>query len=216
MITCSRSTLPGILLIAGVIAALLPGDARAQRSVDQNVLQSRAQPDIRIRVAPYLVYLGRADFKVRDVAEGEAHVFAESEGGKLRRVLLVDFEHFHPANDQTFEYPRLTMVKLGGEEYLHQTWALADLEWFHMPEMRELFAGLHLTAEPSWVMDRYVRAVDAAKKHEIIIVYLEAKSVSAPAVHFGRGDDTAPPPTLPAAIEQEVVARASKAFRVEQ
>ena len=64
-------------------------------------------------------------------------------------------------------------------------------------------------------MDRYVRAVDPAKKHEIIIFYMEAKSLSATAIRFGGGDGTAPTPTLPAELEREVVARASKAFQVE-
>lgn len=201
---------------AVLCVTLLTAAASAQqRSVQNNVLRSTELPDIRIHVAPELTYLGRFNFKVRDVAEGEAHVFGESKDGRLHRVLLVDFEHFYPSNDHTFDYPRLTMARLGKEEYLHQTWALANVEWFQVPEMRSFLEAHHRTAEPGWVMDRYVRAVDSAKKHEIIIFYLEAKSVSAAGVRFGGGDEMAPPPTLPAELEQQVIARARKAFQVQ-
>jgi hypothetical protein len=116
----------GSVRASGIIIGfvmLIVSAASAQRTVEKKLLRASNLPAIRIRVSPEFSYIGSFNFKVGDVGSGEAYLYRESQQSNLQRVVLIDFEHFFPQNDHTYEYPRLDMVRLGDEEYLHQTWA---------------------------------------------------------------------------------------------
>ena len=197
----------------------MPGPAVAQtatagRSV-HHLLESPALPRVEVRVAGDLAYLGVVRYEVGSGAGVEAFVFADTAGGKLRRAFIAHFEGYPPASDRTFAYPRLEMTRLGADEYLHQTWAIRQFGLFEIPAVKEFLRERRLAAEPSWVVDRYVRVVDAARRNEVIFFYLESASMHDPAMAYG-GAPVAPPPppTPPPAVLAEVRERAARAFQV--
>ena len=114
-------------------------------------------------------------------AKVEQFIFGQVKQGKLGKTMIVHFEHFLPTNDLTFIYPRLHMATLGKHEFLNQTWAIKDYGLFKRDKVKEFLAKNGLQAEPDWLVNRYVRAVDENKKHELIFFYMEpASSVSIP------------------------------------
>src|SRR5579864_5581868 len=195
--------------------ALLAQPAAAQRAVEQHVLRSSALPQLTVQVSPNLTYLGRLDYDVQDVAQAEEYVFAATANGTLQRVFVAHFEHFRPTNNHFFEYPHLRMARLGQHEYLHQTWAIREFSLFTVPAMQEFLQARHLRAEASWLVDRYVRVVDEARKHEVIFFYLEAASINPSEIHYGGAPaEPPPPPAPPPAVEQGLLGRATAVFQV--
>jgi hypothetical protein len=150
------------------------------RRVEQ-VVRSSTLPKVTVRVEPALPYLGRVEFDVNGRARVEQFFFAEVTDGTLGRTLVVHFEHFLPSNEFTFEYPTLRMITIGKRDYLHQTWAMPGLGLLQRPAVSELLATRGIRVEPDWFLNRYARVVDAAKKHELLIFYLEpARSAAVP------------------------------------
>jgi hypothetical protein len=196
--------------------ALLQQPTTDQRTV-QHVLHSAAMPSLTVTVSSDLTYLGRLNYDVQDVGQAEEYIFADTADGKLQRAFIAHFEHFLPGNEHVFNYPRLRMAMLGQHEYLHQTWAIREFDLFEIPAMKEFLRSRNLRAEASWLVDRYVRAVDEKRKNEVIFFYLEAASANPSDIHYGGApSEPPPPPAPPPAVEREFLRRASAAFQVSE
>ncbi|HJQ39916.1 MAG TPA: hypothetical protein VKB93_22465 [Thermoanaerobaculia bacterium] len=156
------------------------------RSVEQ-VVRSTAEPRLEIRIDPTLGYLGHIHRQAMGgKAEFDQYIFSETHGNQLGRTFIVHFEHALPGVDFSFDYPRLEMVKLGRNEYLHQTWPLENWSLFESDDMQRLLGSRALTAPSRWLVSRYVRAVGRAKRAEIILFYLEpAGELPAPISDLG-------------------------------
>ena len=209
-----RQTALVLVLVVDVPEAAVGQGTRPARTVDHR-LRSSALPAIEVRVAPDLAYLGSVRYEVASGAHVEAFVFADTVTGRLQRAFIAHFEGYPPAVGGTFRYPRLEMTRLGKHEYLHQTWALAQFSLFEVPAMRAFLRARGLSAEPRWLVDRYVRVVDTAAHHEVIFFYLEAAALHEPEIVYG-GLPVAPPPppAPPAAVMAAVRNRARAAFHV--
>ncbi len=107
---------------------------------------------------------------------------SEVSNGKLGRTVVVHFEHFLPTNDLTFNYPTFRMARLGQHQYLHQTWPMGDFEMFGLEPVKTMLAARGIEAERGWLVNRYARVVDEARKHEILLFYLEPASSSPVAI----------------------------------
>jgi len=201
--------------LAFILLSLGLSFAPTQRSVSGQVVTSTSLPEVTITVSPDLRYVGDLSYKVGDVADADEQVYGAATNGNLVRAFVAHFEHFLPTNDRVFEYPRLTMVSLAGHEYLHQTWAIRQFDFFTEPAMLAFLRQHGLKAEQSWLVDRYVRAVDPQKKNEIILFYLEAASINPTDIHYGGAPVEPPPPPTPAGSAGEAfVRRARAAFQV--
>lgn len=163
--------------LAGTLILLGSSGSQPQRTVEQRV-HSAANPALTVRVDPSLPYLGRVELDVRGVAVAEQFYFAKIAGGKLGPTVVVHFEHFLPDNDRTFGYPTFRMTTLGSHEYLHQQWPAAEFEMFGLEPVKQMLASRGVTAEASWLINRYARVVDEAGKHELLLFYLEPGSAS--------------------------------------
>lgn len=171
------------------LSILLTATAHAaQRSVEQ-VVRSSELPKIEVAIDPSLRYLGSyTQSAMGGKAEFEQYVFADARQGTLGRVLIVHFEHVVPGVDFEFDYPRLEMVRLGRHEYLHQSWPIEKWALFDSPAMKKMLGEHGLVAPATWLVDRYVRAVDPERRAEIILFYLEpATTLPAPVDQLGLG-----------------------------
>jgi hypothetical protein len=199
------------LVTAFALSCTLGSPLHAQRHVTQ-AIRSDTLPRITVEVAPGLTYLGQVGLDVGGRARAEQHLFGEVRAGRLRRAVIVHFEHFLPDNTHVFEYPRLRMTRLGRHEYLHQTWPLPDWELFRRPEMTTFLAQRGVTAGTAWIVSRYVRVVSDDRKHEFILFYLEdGEALGVPIAELR------PEGRLRhrwAEIEHGLVNRAAQAFRV--
>jgi hypothetical protein len=96
-------------------------------------------------------------------------------------------------------------------------WAIREFSLFTVPAMQAFLLARHLQAEASWLVDRYVRVVDQARKHEVIFFYLEAASTKPPGIHYGGApSEPPPPPSPPSGVERELLRRAGAAFQVSE
>ena len=87
-----RRSFPGLgaalaclLAITGCGVAKHTAPSDGVRHVIGNVLISPGRPPLAIRVDPAFSYLGGHPIRIRDVAEGERHVFVDAEDGKPKR-----------------------------------------------------------------------------------------------------------------------------------
>lgn len=205
--TFAMRILPLVLILQIGAVSLLAGQRRVEQTIRSDTL-----PRVSVTVDPTLGYLGRLDLDVGGRARAEQHLFGEIIEGRLGRALIVHFEHFLPANDHTFDYPRLRMTRLGTHEYLHQTWPLPDWDLFRLPEMRRFLEQRGIAAGTDWIVSRYVRVVSDDRKHEFIIFYLEpGRGLPMPVADLrpeGRARDQWP------GIERGLIERAEAAFEV--
>jgi hypothetical protein len=200
------------LLMVATLAAQVLG---ATRTVDHQTVRSTALPALTVTVSADLPFVGELAYSVRDVAAADEFIFAQSHNGKLERLFIAHFEHFLDSNADVFRYPRLEMAQLGGHEYLHQTWAIKQFDLFTDADMAAFLRSHRLTAEPSWLVDRYVRVVDEVSKHEMIFFYLEAASLNSGDIHYGGAPaEPPPPPKPPAAVTARLLEHAAHAFHV--
>jgi hypothetical protein len=156
-------------------ALLVLAQSPTDRTFNQTI-ESASLPKISISVSPKLSFLGSGKFDVRGIAAAEQFVFAEADRGVAKRVFIAHFEHWLPTNTNIFDYPKLRQAKVGSHEYLHQIWYIEKPQLLHSGLVSSLLKQRGLSAEDNWMMNRYVRAVDEAKRHEIILFYLEPAS----------------------------------------
>jgi hypothetical protein len=177
------------------------------------MVSSEQLPNIQIEVDTALTYIGNVSFDVDTIARAEEYIFSEIHNGKMGRTLIVHFEVFHPDNDLKFNYPRFRMKKLGNHEYLHQIFYVPNFELFQTNELVNLFKDRALLYEADWMMNRYVRAVDLAKKNELILFYLEPASSFSIQIR-DEADKSDPRETVLMPWQKELSERALKSFNV--
>ncbi len=185
-----------------------------RRYVEENVLVSTYLPPIRIRVDDRLEYVGNVDFDLYGLAQADLYLFAEAPGGRLRRLLWVQFEGFHEDNDRTYNYPVTNLVTLGAHEYIHdiglgEAAAMAAQrpggEW---ERILALLGEKDLAAKGEVVIQRFVRMVDGARRDELMLMYgEELGETGLAAADFST-------PEQEAALQEKLADRARAAFTV--
>ncbi len=198
--------LPLFLLLAFTV------NAAPVRTVEQ-IVRSTADPRIEIRIDPAFAYIGHIHRQAMGgKAEFDQYLFSETRGNQLGRTFIVHFEHVLPGVDFAFDYPRFDMVRLGRNEYLHQTWPLENWPLFQNDDMKRLLESRALTAPSRWLVNRYVRAVDKQRRAEIILFYVEpAGELPAPIADLGLGGTQR---ALWEPIARALAARATTVFTI--
>jgi hypothetical protein len=160
-----------------------------------------------------LSYIGHVRGSAMDGrAEYERYIFSELKDGQLGRTFIVHFEHVVPGIEFSFDYPRHTMVKLGRNEYLQQSWPVEDWPLFQSDSMTKLLRKHAVTAPSRWLVNRYVRAIGTDKRAEIILFYLEpAIELPAPVADLALGGSRR---DLWGRIEEGLARRANAVFKI--
>ena len=173
-----------ILIAAGCIGAGLacaraeprPESRSVERYFRDGVLVSTCLPVLRLRPDITFRYLGSNPFRIRELAAGERHVFADLDGRRVRRLRLLPFEGYLDGVDGAYHYRRTNPVTLDGEAYNQNVYLLSskgDLA----PEgiaTRAFLERQGLEWPDEQMMSRFVRTVDAARRHELIVFYNES------------------------------------------
>lgn len=169
------------------------------RYVDDNVIVSSQLPDIRIRVDDAFAYVGRFPFDIRDVATGERLVFVDALDGAVRRLFVAQFEHFLPDNDEWYRYRFDDAMTLGNHRFRQNTYAYSnDAAAREDPQGEGVLMATFLEEkgyrlEDELMMSRFVTVAGEAKKHELILFYIENVSTSGyelSAFYDDSGNDT--------------------------
>lgn len=207
---------PACLLLTTACAqpAPRPLGSPSPRSFRDGVLVSTCRPVLRVRPGAGFRYLGSHPFRIRDVAGGERHVFADIDGSRVRRLLLLQFEGFLDGVDDTYNYRITNPVVLGGETY-NQNVYLFSSRGDLAPEgvATKAFLERHGLVWPDeQMMSRFVRVVDAARRHELIIFYDENVADAGHTLAEIADDGGIRPAFAP--IAESLTARSLRAFTV--
>ncbi len=160
------------------------GGVRAARTFDakKRELISTALPAVRIKFGKDFKYIGGQSFILYDVANAEQHFFVDADKeGRIRRLYWVQFEGYLPGNNHTYNYKSDKTANLGGYEFiadsLARTVEAAKAE--QRPDSDGARARAFLEnkgyrmASNELLWQRLVHMVDAGKRNELMIIYLE-------------------------------------------
>jgi hypothetical protein len=178
-----------IFLFALMLAALTNSLAHAQnagksaaRSVKNQVLSSDNLPPLRIKFKKDFKFVGSQSFVLYERAQVEQFFFVEAdERGQIKRMYMAQFEGSLPNAGATYNYPATQTVTLGKEIYVVNAEVISNvsLALKQNPQSDVARAASFLESKGIRVgeeitFQRFVRVVDQAKQHEIILLYVEA------------------------------------------
>lgn len=150
-----------------------------RRSVTGSTFISTALPPLKLQVSPTFRYLGKNAFELKGVAWVERHHFVEEYAGSIQRLIILQFEGFLEGMPYTYNYPLTNPVMLGGSTYNENTYyfsvsaSIAADPGAETAHTRQFLADHGLALPDELMTSRYVRVVDEARRHELIIFYLE-------------------------------------------
>jgi len=166
-----------VLAILLVIQSIVFSDST--RRVENNVLISDSLPQIKIKVDPAIPYVGSFPFKIKDIAAGERYVFAESEGKKIKRAVIAQFEGFLPESSEIYRYSFANAISIGPHKFNHNTFAFTNADAVkENPEDEAALTASFLKKKDfeipdAWIVSRFLTLGDESRKYEMILFYQE-------------------------------------------
>lgn len=149
------------------------------RYVTGSTFISTALPPLKLQVSPAFHYLGKSAFELKGVAWVERHHFVEENAGAVQRLIILQFEGFLEGMPCTYNYHFTNPVVLGGATYNENTYyfsvaaSIAADTGAETAHTRQFLADHGLALPDELMTSRYVRVVDEARRHELIIFYME-------------------------------------------
>ena len=102
--TCSAT------LLALLVPSLLGAQAAPAREVRGDTLVSPADPAARLVVSPPFRFAGSQTIDILKVAGAEQYFFIDAaEDQSIRRFYWVQFEHYYPSNDHTYDFSSMNL-----------------------------------------------------------------------------------------------------------
>jgi hypothetical protein len=207
------------LIVLFLIFLVHPCVGQEVRRVRGNKLISDTLPKITVEVDGDFTYVGRFDFKIRDVAAGERFVFVDAgKDKKVRRLFLAQFEGFLPSNTHTYNYNFENAAVMGGHKFRQNTWAYSNAaSEKENPQNEGVLTARFLREkgykiEDEFMMSRFVTVPDAERRNEMILYYLENVSTSGRRLsEFYIGDEET---QVWREISKGLTGRSLKAFRI--
>jgi hypothetical protein len=209
-----------ILAVVFLCGLLYAQSVAPERSVDGNVLVSKHDPAVRIRLPRTAQYLGAIRWPLYDVADCELHAFVEADAEKnVQRLYWVQFEGYLPDKpDLHYTYDSPRHATIGGLDFYVDTWLRVDGARTRPGSDREhieaLIRAKGYKMPPGMMYVRLVHLLDEQKRRELMIVYGEDPAptglTAAELDQGGHAHDRWP------AIEKGLVDRAQQRIDLEQ
>ncbi len=207
-----------ILLTLGAASGQILSQNQAQRTVKKNTIISQALPDIRIRVNEAFIYAGKIDFKIKDIAKGERYILVETKDRRVNRMFIAQFEGFLPSNTMTYNYSFQNALDLSGHRFKQNTFAFSNAEALVKNPSGEAALTAAFLREKGFILEdelmasRYVTVPDSARRHELILFYVENASATGRRLQeFYQGGEKT---VLWKNLSRELTLRASKNFEI--
>lgn len=202
-----------------LLFAALPSQAQETRRASGHKLVSDSLPRLTLELDRAFKYVGRFDFKIRDVAAGERFVFVDADKDKkIKRLFIVQFEGFLPSNTHTYNYNFDKALVMAGHKFRQNTYAYSnEASEKENPQNEGALTARFLKEkgyilEDELMMSRFVNVPDAERRREMILYYLENASASGHRLsQFYAGEDETP---VWREISKGLTERSLKAFKV--
>ena len=151
------------------------------RAIEGDTIVSPSSPRARIRITSNMIYLGDLQYLLHQKNRVQEFFFIDVNGiGHVTRMLLVHFEGFLEGKEGAYDYPVNKIVHLNGQEFLYDTLFINIQQYIaEHPETAIARAADYIrqrayTLAGEVVFQRFLRLVDAEKRNELIIAYMES------------------------------------------
>jgi hypothetical protein len=191
-----------------------------ERNVEGNVITSKRDPAVRIRLPKSVRYVGADRWVLYGIADCELHAFIDVDDQKnVRRLYWVQFEGYLPTKPDLrhmYDSPRHTNI--GGMDFYVDTWIKANDEEVQAGSDREhieaLIRARGYKMPTAMMYVRLVHLLDEQKRKELMIIYGEdLAGTGFPAADLrksGKAHDRWP------AIEKGLLERAREKIAIEK
>ncbi len=107
-------TRAGSIALLGAVGLAVGTPLTGQRTVVGNTIRSPELPSASIHVDETMTHVGGTSFELYGVADVEIHLFVEAEGGRVKRLLWVQFEGYHDDLDRSYDYSSDPTIEVDG------------------------------------------------------------------------------------------------------
>jgi hypothetical protein len=165
-----------LLCVVLTSALALAQATTPERTVAGQTLRSVHTPAIQLTFNEVFKYAGGQRFILYNVADAEQHVFVDAmDGGRIRRMFWIQFEHYLPSNSETYRYKPNQTVRFGPAEFITDVRPFGssedpDSDGGHLKSMLE-HKGLHWPVNA--VRARFIHLANADRRSELMIIYVE-------------------------------------------
>jgi len=174
-----------VCLVLGVATFAYGGDgtnASAVRHIKGGTISSGEFPKAELSVSREYRFIGTQQLTLHGTAEAEQYIFARQGRENIaERFYLIQFEHFLPANDLTYNYASMPTTQIGDLPFNYDVKSWPDLGALLMEDkgsdgaaMEQLLAKRHLSLPQNTAMVRMFHLPSADHRTELMIVYGEA------------------------------------------
>ena len=149
------------------------------RGLRDGVFVSEQLPPLHLRVASALRYIGSFTFDLKGIARVERHVFVETNGSTIARMLVLHFESFLPGVDDLYRYSLANTREIGGATYGRSAGTLsvreerAESPDGEMAHTAAFVDGHALVLGDRHAVARYARVVGDDRRSELLVFYHE-------------------------------------------
>ena len=169
------------VLLGGLLSAQ---SRQAERLVEGNVITSKRDPRVQIRLPESVQYVGADRWVLYGMADCELHVFVEADSQKnVQQLYWVQFEGYLPTRPELkHKYDSPRHANIGGMDFYVDTWVKpknaemrpgSDVE--HINTLIHA-KGYNMPAGMMYV--RLVHLLDEQKRKELMIIYGEDVAVT--------------------------------------
>jgi hypothetical protein len=170
-----RPTVIGLLLCGLLAAQIKP----PERKVEENVITSERDPEVRIQLPESVRYVGADRWVLYGIADCELHAFVEADEQKeVQRLYWVQFEGYVPETpDLKHKYDSPLHAKIGGMDFYVDTWVRSNDAEIEPGSDREdieaLIRAKGYKMPRGMMYVRLVQLLDEQKRKELMIIYGE-------------------------------------------
>ncbi len=179
-----RRLIIGMVIVASAIGC---GQKKAStaaspvmREVKGQTLISDSLPAADLTFADDFHYVGSQVVNLYGTADAEQHIFVAGPPGQVERIYWIQFEHYLPSNNHTYNYRPERTVDIGGLQFIYDVQAFSDYSGAIQDPKSDAGAVValldkHQLARPARVVRvRMFHLPSADRRSELMIIYGEA------------------------------------------
>jgi len=192
---------------------------KIERKVVGNTLISNQLPKIKVKITKDFKFVGKFDFTIKNIFKGERYIFADARKGKIQRLFIAQFEAILPESDEIYRYNFDNAQKFGEHKFRQNTFAYSNTEARNENPTGEAVLTENFLQKKGYLledelmMSRFLTVPDEAKKHELILFYLEnVSSTKTRLAEFYQNDEST---EIWKQISRELTNRSLKAFKIQ-
>ena len=100
--------------------------SRVEREVKGQTIISDSLPAADLTFANDFHYVGSQVINLYGSADAEQHIFVAGPPGQIERIYWVQFEHYLPTNNHTYNYRPERTTEIGGLQFIYDVKAYSD------------------------------------------------------------------------------------------